>query len=248
MASFSIVHDNLMSLPEEILGRILFSGYLSTKWYNTVCLVLVNRRIRDLARTYISVVNNVNRIELDARTRKLLPLNVLNIWSVAQNVVMLDLSFSELTFSPELGEMIVKMKATLRGLSLRATGVNDEFVCNYVSQLTQLKYLSISQRSDKKQLITDVGGKALCTLTKLKWLNISMTNITSATLACLQPCIPHLQHLDMYGCVLLTDDMISALLQWRLQSLDISNCRLLTVRGFELLCEKKYDLHFIALL
>lgn len=164
-------------------------------------------------------------------------LNVLGIQSVAQNVVFLDLSFTVLSYTQELGEMLMIMKCTLRGLSLRGSGSNDGFIGDFVSRLTQLKYLNVSQtKSDEKANITDDGARHLCALKQLKWLNISMTNITAASITSLQAAVPSLTHLDVYGCKLLSDEVVPALLRWKLRSVDLSNCPLLTTRAFEMIC------------
>jgi hypothetical protein len=233
--------DHLTKLPEAILGRILFSGYLSTKWYHTVGIILVSKKIFELGKTYIAYVDNSNRIQLDAFTQKISPLGVLGIQSVARNVVLLDLSFSTIEYSPEVGQMLVSMRATLRGLSLRGTGVKDDFVRDYVASLTHLRYLNLAQTSASERTnITDEGATHLCALAKLKWLNISTSNITAKTLVGLQEAAPGMFHLDLFGCKLLTDEAIPVLCAWKLQTLDISNCPLLTMKAFEMLCDTRY--------
>jgi hypothetical protein len=235
--------DHLTTLPEAILGRILFSGYLSTKWYHTVGIILVSKKIFELGKTYIAYVDNSNRIQLDAFTQKISPLGVLGIQSVARNVVLLDLSFSTIDYSPEVGQMIVSMRGTLRGLSLRGTGVKDDFLRDYVGSLTHLRYLNLAQTSaSERAYITDGGATHLCALTQLKWLNISTSSITAKTLIELQAAAPRIFHLDLFGCKLLTDEALPALCAWKLQTLDISNCPLLTMKAFEALCDTRYVL------
>ena len=232
--------NNLLMLPEDILGRILFSGYLSTKWYWTVCLCIGCKKLNKLGKIYISHVDNVNRFGLDSYHQTKIELNVLKITSIAENVVYLDLGFSKLDFTSELGNMIVSMKGTLRGLSLRGTGVKDEFVEQYIGKLHHLRYLNISQyRTVDKVNITDQSAETVSKLTQLKWLNISMTNITSVTIDILQQKCIYIQHIDMFGCKLLTNEIFPLLSNWKLHTLDISNCPLLTITGFEELCNNR---------
>jgi hypothetical protein len=232
--------DHITKLPEDILGRILFAGYLSTTWYWTVALILVSKKFQNLGHTYIAHVCNVNRFELDPLSLRPRQLSAVCIQAVAKSVVYLDLGFADLQYTPELGRMLLNMRATMRGLSLRGACVKDDFVGEYIAQLTQLKYLNISQtKGEDKGNITDTGALHLRALTRLRWLNISMTNITSTTILELQSAVSTLTHLDVYGCKLLKDDMFPALMQWRLRSLDISNCPLLSLNAIEVLCANR---------
>ena len=235
--------DNiLVALPEVLIGRILFSGYLPTTWTCTIGLMLVCKRFEELGHTYVVTVKNTHRIVYHAKTQRPICLDVLGIGKIARNLVYLDMSFcANVDYTDEnVVEMFRQLKSTLRSLSLRDSRVTDAFLVAAVSALTNLRYLNISQgASADKGLVTDVGGLALTNLEQLKWLNMSMTMITDETIIALQKSCPNLEHLELYGCPSLTDATIQALVLWKLQELDLSNNQNFTARGIKLLCNAR---------
>lgn len=236
--------DNiLVALPEVLIGRILFSGYLPTTWTYTIGLMLVCKKFEEIGHTYVAFVRNGDRFVYHAKTQQKVFLSVLGIGTFARNLVYLDMSFcNTVDYGDEkLAEMFRQLKSTLRGLSLRDSRVTDAFLVAAVAELTNLRYLNVSQRDTAdKVLVTDVGGLALTALTHLKWLNMSMTMITDETIIGLQKSCPHVEHLELYGCPRLTDATIQALALWKLQELDISNNQNFTIRGIKLLCNARY--------
>lgn len=233
---------NVLSfLADDLIGRILFSGYLSKSWYSTICLVLVCKKFKDVGKTYIAYVKNKHRIEVNARTLQISELSVLGIGRIAPHLVYLDLSFSDnIAYNAQLGSMLVSLGHSLRGLSLRCTKVDNAFLSTYVSQLSLLKFLDVSQGcTADKALVTDLGALPLANLKSLKWLNLSMCNITDATIVALSKSAPLLEHLALYGCSALTDASLKAVTSWKLHTLDVSNCALLTLEGLEYLVDPR---------
>jgi len=231
--------DTLLSLPEDLVGRILFSGYLPISWWSTVNLVLVCKKFKELGNKYIASVVNKERFVFDPFTQKPVFLGVLDIDKYAKNLVYLDLSFcADLDYTnPELVEMILGLKTTLRSLSLRGARSCNEFLVSTVPYLEHLRYLNLSQTLVvDKGLITDYGALQLAKLKNLRWLNLSMTLITDVTIVELQRNCPHIEHLDLFGCSDLTDASLLAICKWKLQVLDISACTKLTYKGFEQFC------------
>jgi len=236
--------DNmLVALPEVLIGRILFSGYLPTTWTYTIGLMLVCKKFEELGHTYIAIVNNRDRFVYHAKTQRKVFLSVLGIGKFALNLVYLDMSFcSNVDYSDEkVVEMFRQLKPTLRGLSLRDSRVCDSSLVAAVAELTNLRYLNISQgaRADK-ELVTNVGGLALTELRHLKWLNMSMTLITDETIVALQKNCPQMEHLELFGCPQLTDVTLQVLMLWKLQELDISNNQNFTIQGIKSLCDARY--------
>lgn len=232
--------DNLLvALPEVLIGRILFSGYLPTTWTSIIGLMLVCKKFEELGHTYIAVVHNTDRFVFHAKTQRPVFLSVLGIEKIARNLVYLDLSFcTNIDYSDEkVANVFHQLKSTLRGLSLRGSRVTDAFLVAAIAELTNLRYLNISQKDKAdKELVTDFGGMALSKLKYLKWLNISMTLITDETIIALQGSCPQMEHLDLFGCVRLTDAALQALMLWKLRELDISNNPRFTLQGIKSLC------------
>lgn len=234
--------DALLSLPEDLVGRILFSGYLPISWWWTVNLILVCKKFKELGNVYIASVVNKERFVFDPFTQKPVFLGVLDIDKYAKNLVYLDLSFcADLDFTnPALVEMVLGLKTTLRSLSLRGARSCNEFLVSTVPHLEHLRYLNLSQTLVvDKGLITDFGALQLVKLKNLRWLNLSMTLITDVTIVELQRNCPFIEHLDLFGCSDLTDRSLEVICKWKLQVLDISACTKLTYKGFEKFCSPR---------
>ena len=220
--------DNLLRLTDDLLGRILFSGYLKTNWNTIVGLILVNKTFMGLGKRYIAYVDNRGRPE---------KCFFLGIGKVAPNLVSLDLGDTNFTCTIELGALLESLRVSLRGRALKSTNVNDAFIVDHICPLSQLRFLNVSKSTTASKVdITDVGGVALGALMQLKWLNISMTNITDATVVHLQRCGVPLEYLALECCTLLTDAAALAIGRFKLHSLDITNCKLISEAGLTSLC------------
>jgi hypothetical protein len=236
-----IWHSNILSLSDDLIGNILFSGYLSKSWNTTVGLILVNKTFCNLGKRYLEYCDQKSRLGYSKISNQLTPLEPLGIGKVAQHLVYLDIGFCPgLTFSPEFGSMLLGWKGTLRGLNVRSMGVDDAFLSTYICQLIHLRFLDVSQMSSaQRHLITDEGCAGLSGLTQLRWLNISMTDISDKTTSILSTRCPNLMHVNAHSCRSLTDASLSHLRTLKLRTLDISNCPAITGKGMQALCEKE---------
>lgn len=226
--------DQLMDLSDEVLGHILFSGYLSRSWYQTVLLLLVCKRFAEVGKRHIAYVDhkcrdwhgpvNVSAIQ-----------NLENIHRIAGSLVYLDLSFCNINLQSFQNINLFKQwKNSLKGLNLRGTGLCDEFLQHVgLSGFTQLKFLDVSKLNiSEAPQITDVGGYHIAGLTRLKWLNVSCTSITNDTVGEISSKCPMVWHLGLQCCLGFTDDGVKYLKRMgHLRILDISGCSLITVRG-----------------
>lgn len=240
---------NILSyLPDDLIGRILFSGYLNKLWYNTICLVLVCKKFKEVGRTYIAYIKSTHMITMDAETLKTTELEVLGIGRIAPNLVYLDLSFCKIIqFDGDAGAMLLTLRHTLRGLSLRGTKVDDAFLGAYISQLSGLRFLDISKKkSMDKELVTDLGVLPLVYLKNLKWLNLSMCNITDMSISALCASVLHMEHIALFSCRALTDASLKVISTWKLHTLDISNCAKLTLSGLSFLINPRYAQFILA--
>lgn len=206
-----------------------------------VGLALVSKKFMELANKNIAYVNNKDRFVYDSQ-QQVVVLDIAGIWKVAKHLVFLDLSFTENIdySSSEVNSMILGFKPTLRALTLRSTGVADDFLSSVLTHLTGLRYLNVSQRTADRTLVTDIGARCLTTLRNMKWLNLSTTSIAGETLMELQQSMPQLEHLEVTGCSQLNNSSLLAVRQWKLQILDISNCPLISIDGLALLCDPRY--------
>lgn len=243
LTTLKMSSDNILAaLPDELLGRILFSGYLEPSWHCHIGLILVNRKFLELGRRYIPFCISRERISIHPTTHAKIQLDTLGICKFASNLVYLDLSFCDnINYSsPELGSMVQGLNGTLRALSLRGSKVPDAFLVAVVSKLTNLRFLNVSQNLRVcKELVTDEGALHLANLKSLKWLNLSSTNITDQTVVALQQNLLFLEHFEVFGCTNLTDHSLQVMSRWKLHTLDISACRLMTTSGVALLSDPR---------
>jgi hypothetical protein len=218
----------IFNLSEDLIGRILFSGYLSKSWYDAIRVGLVHTTFLALGKKHITYVDN--RMRLKRGTK--IVIDVLGIGKFAPNVVYLDFGYCNLDFNSKFGEMLVGLKSTLRGLSFRCcTNLNDIFLTVYVSKLTNLRFLDVSQISSSGR-ITENGLSIVQKMVHLKWLDISGTNATDQTVDILQAECPNLYHLALDGCVRITDKGFRLLVNMKLSALDITNCKLISQVAF----------------
>jgi hypothetical protein len=234
-------HSNLLTLSDDLVGNILFSGYLSKSWSTTVGLILVNKTFFNLAKRYLEYCDQKSRLGFSKETCKLTALDPLGIGKVAEHLVYLDIGFCpDLVLTPEFGSMLLCWKSTLRGLNVRSMGVDDVFLGTYICQLVHLRFLDVSQMSaGQRGIITDEGCTGLSQLSQLRWLNISMTDISDKTVQLLSSSCPSLTHVNAHSCRLLTDAATVHLRGLKLRTLDISNCPSITGKGMQALCEKE---------
>jgi hypothetical protein len=233
---------SLMSLSDDLIGRILFSGYISICWSHNICLMLVCKGFMNLAKKYLTYVDNSGRVVLDRNTLKYINLSPVLISKYAPNVLYLNFATCQdsISIDSEFGEMLVQLRNTLRYLSLRSLPVNDQFIISYITQLKLLQYLDLSNsKADRREMITDMGGNSLMGLIDLRWIGLCMTSISDVTIITLQKNCPNINHFHISGCHNITNYSFEYIRQWKLVSLEITNCRQLDMTALNLLFDQR---------
>ena len=106
--------SNLLSLSEDVLASILFSGYLfKHRWDQLMPIILVNKTFLQLSIKYVTYLRNLYRVG-SSKFHKIRP-PVSTIWKVAQNLIYFDCSYCDtMRIDDEFTDTILRYKKTLR--------------------------------------------------------------------------------------------------------------------------------------
>ena len=134
----------------------------------------------------------------------------------------------------DYGNVLLRYVKTLKGLSLRDTGVSrgTETISGLV-QLSNLEYLDISKPSGNHHTCFDrIEINNLHKLTKLVWINLNgNSEVNDATVMMICEGIPALKHIGLATCPIASVAM-TYLSNLALQTLDINGCKLITDESF----------------
>lgn len=221
MASLVSFRPNMVAgiigLSEDILSGILFSGYLGHSFDQLLPVFLVCQCFKDVGYRTVGV--------LVARQASYLTRMV----SCLTSLVFVDLQFAPIHCTPELMECFLCRRRTLRGLNMRATDVDDSCL-PVIAQLTNLSLLVLSkaQRIPDEQNISDDGAMHLAQLVHLRWLDLSMTNITDEAVRAVCEPSPQgpkaLTHLLLQCCARITSRSMEYIQLMPLKLLAVSSC------------------------
>jgi hypothetical protein len=205
----------LDNIPLELIGRIFFSGYMTT--------VEVSSRLVPVCKDFYQVCKKTYRAaDLRCYTGSALKLAKV-IECSFKNLLFLDVSYCCVAkyFTALLS---LELSDTLIGLSLRGCENMDDSSLTFVGQLTELKWLDISKtNASQKEDITDVGVMELLGLTNLELLNLACTNVTPESIICGLKEWTKLEHISFQCCMYMdSDDLFEAIGNVSLKSLDIT--------------------------
>lgn len=225
--------EHFSRLSDDLIGRILYSGYLPRVWNEIVPLLLINKHFMELGKRYISFIDFKSKPWHEAHGGTYSD-NVLNAYRIAHNLVHLDLSYTNVNFQlPAIREGFMQWQHSLRGLNLRGTTVEDDF-CEIIGHFQHLVYLDVSKvTASQAEWISDEGGAHLVKLKKLRWFCAGSTSITDKTIVLLQKHCKEVNHLVIPACAGLTNEGLACLKSMPLNVLDISNCPLINAEGIK---------------
>ncbi|RYH05031.1 hypothetical protein EON65_45845 [archaeon] len=222
------IFPSFIRLSDDLLCRILFSGYLGSRLDDLVYVLLVSKRFLSLGYLATSVFMSDNWATTNLMVTKL------------KNLTFLNLQFLPCAFTSTMMEVLLCRKTSLKVLNLRGTLVNDDSV-SVIAMLENLESLVLgkSERLPDELGITDNGAQHLVKLANLTFLDLSMTNITDATLIHLSTHLSKLKHLRLQCCNGITNISIEALSALPLRVLDVSSCVGLNAGIVDMLAQSK---------
>lgn len=215
----------LLDLSDDTLFGIFFSGYLGFEWRHLKEIALVNKAFLHVARATVGKVGLNYTRDSDSY--------VINLATLLSKVTFFDASFATLSYPAETMSALSKWRTTLKSLNLRGTQVSDaslqllKEIC--LDKPLKLISLDLSQsKAADRSLITDTALTTFSASSQLRWLNLSMTDISNAGIVIIVSSFPHLQLLGLQCCRLLTNEGLVPLRSLSLTFLDISGCQQLT--------------------
>ena len=225
----------ILTIPENVLASILFSGY-----FNSIFVVknvlLVNKQFHSLGKRSIGA--------LDLRALSITNDVLMKIVThTSTNLMYIDLAYTAISNGFMHCFSRPSNANTLLGISLRGTDISNNSLIE-ISAFTQLRMLDLAKsKKDQSSQITDEGILALCKLTELEFLDISWTNISDKSISSICTSMPRLLHLGLQCCANITDQSFGSLKDIPLQTIDVSGCSNLSDYGFSHLINSRYSTH-----
>lgn len=215
----------LLDLSDDTLFGIFFSGYLGFEWRHLKEIALVNKAFLHVARATVGKVGLNYTCDSDSF--------VINLATLLSKVTFFDASFATLSYPAETMSALSKWRTTLKSLNLRGTQVSDASLQVLKEKCFDrpLKLISLDLSQSKaadRRLITDTALTTFSASSQLRWLNLSMTDISNTGIVTIVSSFPHLQLLGLQCCRLLTNEGLVPLRSLSLTFLDISGCQQLT--------------------
>lgn len=232
----SAMSCNIEDLMEDMLIGIFFSGYLGFDWLQLKEYALINKRFFNLAR------QNVRKLTIPVALSQ----NYCqNISTILQNVVYLDFDLSNgahYLYSPETNVALARWCHSLKSIIFRGVDVVDDDVrkimvlAEKINPTKPLTPISLDLSKDKvsnRPMISDVALENFISSKafqgdQLRWLNLSMTNISDHGLRLIVSAFPRLDVLGIQCCPRITNTGLSQLSSMSLSFLDFSGCASLT--------------------
>eukprot|EP00978_Attheya_sp_CCMP212_P021018 scaffold60871_cov48-Attheya_sp.AAC.5 len=206
------IHSALDVLPDEVLSKIFFDGYVdSTEVIKN--LSCVSKRFRSVAQETV--------LQLDlSRFEKIQPQNVASVVSRFHNLTSLDFNYCSGFTDSHLLEL-TPLARQLRVLRLKGTSVTDKGISGLLG-ITQnaamLEELDLSAMNRPQSLMR--GDKSVIAITK----------------SC-----PHLKSMSLGWCTLVTPDSIVEIKRLtQLQELDLSMCNAASLSACTILSGMPY--------
>jgi hypothetical protein len=232
----TIVVTKVLDLDDDILFGIFFSGYLGYEW----------RQLKEVAltcRTFFSIASErIGKLVIDEITNPDFYLQ--SCAKILKRVTFLDVAFSTLQYSTESLQSIGQWTSSLRGVTFRNTSISDiqlQMMQDFANGCPlNLLSLDLSKgKTSARTEITDLGLQTFSRCRQLKWLNLSMTNISNDGLRIISHSFPNLELLGIQCCSEITDAGIQWLCQLPLSFLDISGCLHLTKGVIAYICDNR---------
>lgn len=202
----------LENLPRDVIGRIFFTGYLST--------VEVGKRVVRVCKDF-NAISKTHTRAVDMRGLRVTSNYMSSLGnSGLKSLRFLDLSYCKMT-DYTVTEIEKSLGKTLIGLSLRGTAVTNAGLIPLAS-MKQLEYVDVSKSSIMhKDLIDNEGLTCLISLPNLKLVNIAGTSATDAAIDTGLRKWRKLEHFSMQCCPMGRNTAYE-LCQLPLKSLDIT--------------------------
>lgn len=226
-------------LPEDLLIGILFSGYLGFDWLEVREYALVNKSLFQLARCSVCKVT-VPADEFSSYCQ--------NIANILSQTIYFDLSDIN-SYTPETSSTIAKWSHSLKSLVLRGVNVVDDDIRTIMQNIESswpnntLTLMSLDLSKGKiadRPHISDAAIEYFITSSAfdgsaLRWLNLSMTNISDYGIILIASSFPKLELLGIQCCPRLSNGGLEPLTALSLSFLDFSGCKGLTGGVIEIL-------------
>ncbi len=207
LISFNLIEN----LPEYILDYIFFSGYLET--------MFILNTLPSVCRLFNKVVLHTQHINLKGYEKSICPIKIKALCSF-EKLRYLDLGYTEIDdlFITQLQDRYAN---SLQSLSIRGTWLTDG-VLNKIGSFQQLIQLDISKSTSHQMHLISDGIKNLYSLSKLTWINLSMTDVDDGCINILAKHSKLLKYIGLSCCLKITDKSLEYLNKLKLIILDLS--------------------------
>lgn len=210
-------------MSDDVLFGILYSGYVGFDWHtlrNVVmtCKVFYRLGCRRVAKLVLKEDENIEDISKHM-----------------SGLVFVDFRYnSNKSFAQHTFAALRHSIASLRSLILRGTAADDSSMNCILDLRDQLNLYSLDLSksiSTTRSLITDRALIAFQSCHNMRWLNLSMTNITDESMQLISTSFVHLELLGLQCCPRITNHGIDHLRNLPLKFVDIIGCSSLTFAG-----------------
>jgi hypothetical protein len=209
-------HISILDMSDDVLFGILYSGYIGFDWHTLRKVVMTCKTFYRLG------CRRIAKLVLKEEE------NVIDITKQLSGLVFIDFGYnSNKDWAPHTFAALRHSFNSLRSLILRGTLVSDRAMDCILDLQKEINLYSLDLSksiSFTRSLISDRALLAFQFCHQMRWLNLSMTNITDDSMQLISTSFPRLELLGLQCCPRITNRGIDHLNNLPLKFLDIIGC------------------------